>query len=55
MRKKTILMLDVYKCLSNLSLPFTQNYFKQKNNLYNLKNTQVQLQNKDLWVKYDTI
>ena len=36
-----ILMVEVYKCLNNTSLPFTRDYFKQKNNLYNLRNTQL--------------
>ena len=27
-----ILMVEVYKCLNNVSQPFPWNYFKQKNN-----------------------
>ena len=36
-----ILMLEVYKCLTNISPPFTWDYFMQKNNPYNLRNTQL--------------
>ena len=36
-----ILMVEVYKCLNNISPPFTWDYFKQKNNAYNLRNTQL--------------
>ena len=56
-----ILMVEVYKCLSNTSPPFTWDYFKQNNNPYNLRNTQLskcrtkQVQNKNVMVKYDTI
>ena len=32
-----ILMVEVYKCLNNVSPPFTWNYLKQKNNPYNLR------------------
>ena len=34
-----ILMVEVYKCLNNISPPFTWDYFKPKNNPYNLRNT----------------
>ena len=34
-----ILMVEVYKCFSNISPPFTWDYFQQKNNPYNLRNT----------------
>ena len=34
-------MGKVYKCLSNISSPFTWDFFKQKNNPYNLRNTQL--------------
>ena len=54
-----ILMVEVYQCLNNISLPFTWDYFKQKNTPYHLRNTQLlelkQVQNKDVWVKYNTI
>ena len=36
-----LLMVEVYKCLNNISPPFTWDYFKQKNNPYNLTNTQL--------------
>ena len=36
-----ILMVEVYKCLNNISPPFTWDYFKQKNNPYNLRNMQL--------------
>ena len=36
-----ILMVEVYKCLNNISPPFTWDYFKQNNNPYNLRNTQL--------------
>ena len=36
-----ILMVEVYKCLNNISLPFTWDYFKQNNNPYHLRNTQL--------------
>ena len=36
-----ILMVEVYKCLNNISPPSTWDYFKQKNNPYNLRNTQL--------------
>ena len=36
-----ILMIEIYKCLNNISLPFTWDYFKQKNNPYNLRNTKL--------------
>ena len=35
-----ILMVEVYKCLNNISLPFTWDYFQQKNTPYHLGNTQ---------------
>ena len=35
------LMIEVYKCLNNISPSFTWNYFKQKNNLHNLRNAQL--------------
>ena len=54
-----ILIAEVYKCLNNISLPFTWDYFKQKNTPYHLRNTQLpelsKLQNKNVWVKYNTI
>ena len=34
-------MVEVYKCLNNINPPFTWDYFKQKNNPYNLRNTQL--------------
>ena len=34
-------MVEVYKCLNNISPPFTWQYFKQKNNPDNLRNTQL--------------
>ena len=34
-------MVEVYACLNNISPPFLWDYFKQKNNLYNLRNTQL--------------
>ena len=34
-------MIKVYKCLSNISPPFTWDYFKQKNDPYNLRNKQL--------------
>ena len=36
-----ILMVEVYKCLNNISPPFTWDYFKQKNTLYHLRNAQL--------------
>ena len=36
-----ILMIEVYKYLNNISPLFTWDYFKQKNNPYNLRNTQL--------------
>ena len=36
-----ILMVEVYKCLNNISPPFTWDYFKQKNTPYHLRNTQL--------------
>ena len=36
-----ILTVEVYKCLNNISPPFTWDYFKQKKNPYNLRNTQL--------------
>ena len=36
-----ILMVEVYKYLSNICPPFTWDYFKQKNNPCNLRNTQL--------------
>ena len=36
-----ILIVEVYKYLNNKSPPFTWDYFKQKNNPYNLTNTQL--------------
>ena len=36
-----ILMVEVYKCLSSIGPPFTWDYFKQKDNPYNLRNTQL--------------
>ena len=35
------LMVGVYKCLNNISPPFTWDYFKQKNTPYYLRNTQL--------------
>ena len=34
-------MVEVYKCLKNISPPFTWDYFKQKNTPYHLRNTQL--------------
>ena len=34
-------MVEVYKCLNNISPPFTWDYFKQNNNLCNLRKTQL--------------
>ena len=34
-----ILMVEVYKCLNNISPPFTWDYFKPKNNPFYLQNT----------------
>ena len=34
-------MAEVCKCLSNINPPITWDYFKQKNNPYNLRNTQL--------------
>ena len=34
-----ILMAEVYKCLNNISPPFTWDYFKQKITPYHLSNT----------------
>ena len=54
-----ILMVEIYKCLNNISPPFTWDFFEQKNNPYNLRNTQLlelcKCRTKNLWVKYDTI
>ena len=36
-----ILMVEVYKCLNNLSPLFTWDYFEQKNNPYYLRNAQL--------------
>ena len=36
-----ILMVEVYKCLSNISPPFTWDCFKQKYTPYHLRNTQL--------------
>ena len=36
-----ILMVEVYKCLNNISPPFTWDCFKQKNTLYHLRNAQL--------------
>ena len=36
-----ILMVEVYKCLNNVSPPFIWDHFKQKNNPYNLRNTHL--------------
>ena len=41
MKNLQILMVEVYKCLNNLSSPFTWDYFKQKNNSCNLRNVQL--------------
>ena len=38
MKNLEIMMVEVYKCLNNTSLPFTWDYFKQKINPYNLRN-----------------
>ena len=34
-------MVEVYKCLNNISPPFTWNYLKQKINPHNLRNLQL--------------
>ena len=44
-----ILMVEVYKCLNNINPPFTWDNFKQKNNPYNLRNTQL-LELSKCWV-----
>ena len=36
-----ILMVEVSKCINNISLPFTRDYFKQKITAYHLRNTQL--------------
>ena len=36
-----ILVFEVYKWLNNISPPFTWDYFKQKNNQCNFRNTQL--------------
>ena len=36
-----ILMVEVYKCLNNISPSFTWDYFKQKYTPYHLRNTQL--------------
>ena len=36
-----ILTVEVYKCLNNISTPFTWEFFKQKNTPYHLRNTQL--------------
>ena len=36
-----IQVVEVYKCFSNINLPFMWDCFKQKNNPYNFKNTQL--------------
>ena len=41
MQNLQILMVEVYKCLNNISLPFTSDYFKQKYTPYHLRNTQL--------------
>ena len=41
MQNLQILMVEVYKYLTNIIPPFTWDYFKQKNNQYNLRNTQL--------------
>ena len=54
-----ILMVELYKCLSNISPPFAWDYFKQKKYSLSLKEyvtiRNKQAQNKNLWVKYNTI
>ena len=34
-------MVQVYKCLNNISPPFPWDCFKQKNNPFNLRNTEL--------------
>ena len=34
-------MVEVHKCRNNISPPFTWDYFEQKNNSYDLRNTQL--------------
>ena len=34
-------MVEVYKCLNNISPPFTWDYFKQRNTPYQLRKTQL--------------
>ena len=41
MQNLQILVVEVYKCLNNISPPFTWDYFKQKNTPYHLRNTQL--------------
>ena len=36
-----ILLVKTYQCLNNISPPFTWYYFKQKNSLHSLRNTQL--------------
>ena len=49
-------MVEVYKCLNDLSPPFTWDYFNQKINPYNLKKYSTKpVQNKNVCVKRDTI
>ena len=56
MQNPQILMVEVYKCLTNISSLFTRDYFKQKNNPYNLRNMQLlELPNNNLWVKFGII
>ena len=51
-----ILMVEVYKCLNDISPPFTWDYFNQKTNPYNLKKYSTKpVQNKNVCVKHDTI
>ena len=40
-------MVKVYICLNNISPPYTWDYFKQKNNPYNVTNTQLLELSKD--------
>ena len=51
-----ILVVELYKYLNNITTPFTWDYFKQRDNPYNFRNTQLLELNKfNLWVKYSII
>ena len=54
-----ILMVQVYKCLNNISRPLTWYYFKQKKCSLSLKEYTTtwgkQVQKKNSWAEYNTI